>query len=83
VEWTVGPAGEADERAEVMPDELVRRLRANADLCLEAAEAVDTLLAELKASIDQRERLIDAIRKSQAELRALQDMVIAPKDDGL
>ena len=66
-----------------MPDELVRRLRANADLCLEAAEAIDTLTRGTEASIDQRERLIDAIKKSQAELRALQDMVITPKDDGL
>jgi hypothetical protein len=80
---TARASGQADEGAEVMPDELVRRLRDNADLCLEAAAAIDTLLAELKASIDQRERLIDAIRKSQAELRALQDMVITPKDDGL
>jgi hypothetical protein len=72
-----------------MGTDLARRLRRVSaeclhseacDLMLKAADAIETLTQDLTAAIQHRERLMDAMKKAQVELRALQDSVVTPQD---
>jgi hypothetical protein len=74
----------ADERCVMDPGGIPWPLNRDACTLLEqAADAIEQLTADLAAAIEQRERMEAAIRRAQGDLRALQDVIVAPHQDGL
>jgi hypothetical protein len=74
----------ADERCVLEPTGKPWPLNPEACALLEqAADMIENLREDLAAAIAQRDRLEDAIKRAQVDLRALQDTAVKPHADGL